>query len=203
MNDKTAEYINILGRFCGKRDVPALDHDSLSGRYQIDKADVMVLFGGSILAGGDVLARAIRDEIASCYIIVGGAGHTTESLRQRVHSEYSAIETAGLPEAEIFQRYLREVYGCKADLLETRATNCGNNITNLLELLDREQIRYGNIILCQDATMRRTGWTLPSVNTGRMSVLLTMLLTRLWYNGVVTGWPFRRRSTACGIWTGM
>ena len=115
MNDKTAEYINILGRFCGKRDVPALDHDSLSGRYQIDKADVMVLFGGSILAGGDVLARAIRDEIASCYIIVGGAGHTTESLRQRVHSEYPAIETAGLPEAEIFQRYLREVYGCEAD----------------------------------------------------------------------------------------
>ena len=34
MNDKTAEYINILGCFCGKRDVPALDHDSLSGRYQ-------------------------------------------------------------------------------------------------------------------------------------------------------------------------
>ena len=64
MNDKTAEYINILGRFCGKRDVPALDHDSLSGRYQIEKADVMVLFGGSILAGGDVLARAIRDQIA-------------------------------------------------------------------------------------------------------------------------------------------
>ena len=154
MNDKTAEYINILGRFCGKRDVPALDHDSLSGRYQIDKADVMVLFGGSILAGGDVLAHAIRDQIASCYIIVGGAGHTTESLRQRVHSEYPAIETAGLPEAEIFQRYLREVYGCKANLLETRSTNCGNNITNLLELLDREQIRYGNIILCQDATMQ-------------------------------------------------
>ena len=72
----------------------------------------------------------------------------------RVHSEYPAIETAGLPEAEIFQSYLREVYGYKADLLETRSTNCGNNITNLLELLDREQIRYGNIILCQDATMQ-------------------------------------------------
>ena len=154
MKSKTAEYINILGRFCGKRDIPALDHDCLFGKYQIHQADVMVLFGGSILAGGDVLARAIRDKAAACYVIVGGAGHTTESLRQRVHRAYPFIETGGLSAAEIFQRYLGQVHGCQADLLETRSTNCGNNIINLLALLDGKGIRYRNIILCQDATMQ-------------------------------------------------
>ena len=41
----------------------------------------MVLFVGNIIAGGDILAEAIQNEVAKKYIIVGGAGHTTETLR--------------------------------------------------------------------------------------------------------------------------
>ncbi|NSI66152.1 hypothetical protein, partial [Mediterraneibacter gnavus] len=41
----------------------------------------MVLFGGSIIAGGDILAEAIQNEVAKKNIIVGGAGNTTETLR--------------------------------------------------------------------------------------------------------------------------
>ena len=41
----------------------------------------MVLFGGNIIAGGDILAEAIQNEVAKKNIIVGGAGHTTETLR--------------------------------------------------------------------------------------------------------------------------
>lgn len=148
------EAINTLGRFCGKRDIDALDITLLYQKYGISKADVMVLFGGSILAGGDLLAKAIRDKIASTYIIVGGAGHTTETLRQLVSREYPSIETASLSEAETFQRYLQEVYGCHADYLETESTNCGNNITNLLALLREHHVRCNSIILCQDATMQ-------------------------------------------------
>ena len=37
----------------------------------------MVLFGGSIIAGGDILAEAIQNEVAKKNIIVGGA----ETLR--------------------------------------------------------------------------------------------------------------------------
>ena len=43
----------------------------------------MVLFGGSIIAGGDILAEAIQNEVAKKNIIVGGAGHTTETLRNK------------------------------------------------------------------------------------------------------------------------
>lgn len=148
------EAINTLGAFCGKRDVETLDHKLLYQKYGIHKADVMVLFGGSILAGGDVLAKAIREEIARTFIIVGGAGHTTETLRQQVRREYPSIDASGLSEADIFQRYLQEVYGCHADYLETESTNCGNNITNLLALLRERRIRFDSIILCQDATMQ-------------------------------------------------
>lgn len=53
----TAERINILGGFCGKRDIPDLTQHSLKNKYGIEKADVFVLFGGSILEGGNVLAQ--------------------------------------------------------------------------------------------------------------------------------------------------
>lgn len=155
MNTEIANNINILGRFCGLRDINELSREKLLECYGIRQADVMVLFGGSILAGGDILAEAIKNDIAKKYIIVGGAGHTTETLRQTIHQEYPEIETTDLPEAIIFQRYLKTVYGCKADYLETQSTNCGNNITYLLDLLREENIGFKNIILSQDATMQR------------------------------------------------
>lgn len=60
-----------------------------------------------------------------------------------------------VPEAKVFQAYLTQRYNCCADYLETESTNCGNNITYLLELLKKEAIPFQNIILCQDATMQR------------------------------------------------
>ena len=85
MKRSTADAINVLGQFCGMRDVERLDSAALLAKYSIPQADVFVLFGGSILAGGDLLAQAMKDRIAKAYVIVGGAGHTTEALRQKVH----------------------------------------------------------------------------------------------------------------------
>lgn len=110
--------INILGKFCGKRDIEELSGQQLKEKYSFKKADVFVLFGGSILAGVGVLAKAVQENIAKNYVIVGGVGHTTEALRQRVHEEYPVIETAGLSEAEVFDRYLKEIYHCDVDIPE-------------------------------------------------------------------------------------
>ena len=150
-----ASNINTLGLFCGIRDVEGLSSQALHVQYGFEQADVMVLFGGSILCGGDVLAQAIRDRVAKRYILVGGAGHTTPELRRRVHTLYPDIFTEALPEAAVFSAYLRKKYGLAADYLETESTNCGNNITYLLDLLDRERVPCRSIILTQDATMQR------------------------------------------------
>lgn len=90
----------------GKRDISSLTTDAIKCKYGIEQADLMVLFGGSIICGGDVFAEAIKNRIAQKYIIVGGAGHTTESLRKKVHTDFPHIETDGLTEAEIFQACL-------------------------------------------------------------------------------------------------
>ncbi len=155
MQERIADCINMLGRFCGPRDLPELTGAALKSKYSMEQADVMVLFGGSILCGGDVLADAMIKNVAKKYIIVGGAGHTTETLRMKMREEYPALETAGRSEAEIFESYIEYRYGLHADFLECRSTNCGNNITYLLELLEKNQIPFQSIILCQDAAMQR------------------------------------------------
>ena len=63
-NEQTARDINTLGAFCGRRDLPALTRSAVRQACGADRVDVMVLFGGSILAGGDLLADALRQCIA-------------------------------------------------------------------------------------------------------------------------------------------
>jgi uncharacterized SAM-binding protein YcdF (DUF218 family) len=153
--EMTAKNMNILGDYCGKRDLKELTQEELEKNYGFPQADVMVLFGGSILCGGDIMAQAIQNQVAKTYIIVGGAGHTTETFRQKMHKECPDIETAHLAEAEIFEAYLEKHHHVKADLLETESTNCGNNITYLYRLMKQHNIPCHSIILSQDATMQR------------------------------------------------
>lgn len=160
--------LNVLARFLGQRDLPLLSRNGVAvanagaaaGTDDVAVAstqvDVAVLFGGSILAGGEVLADAMRADVARTYVIVGGAGHTTETLRERARAIWPRIDVApGAAEAVIFDAYLREYHGMSADLLETRSTNCGNNITYLLELLESKGITAESFLLMQDATMMR------------------------------------------------
>lgn len=152
---KTADHLNTLGHFCGMRDVPALTQTELKNTYGITQADIMVLFGGSILAGADVLAQAMQHDIAKKYVIVGGAGHTTDTLRKQIRAVIPSPDTTHMPEAELFAAYLKHRYQLTPDLLECASTNCGNNITYLLDLLNHEHLPFHSIILTQDATMQR------------------------------------------------
>ncbi|GAA0460992.1 hypothetical protein Ade02nite_15410 [Paractinoplanes deccanensis] len=134
-----AAAVNTLVRFCARRDVP----EPVSGT-----ADVAILFGGTILAGADVFAAAMRAGAAGHYMIVGGRGHTTEALRR-------ALGASSGTEAALLDHYLRQRYGVAADLLEQESTNCGNNVTNALSLLRASGVRHDRLLLMQDATMQQ------------------------------------------------
>ena len=163
MDKKISEYeiancINVLGNFCGKRDIDELTAFELMKKYGVEKADVMVLFGGSILAGGDILANAMKNDVAKKYVIVGGRGHTTASLEEQFYKLYPDSDKnsilSEISEAEIFRNYLKHKYNLQPDFLEIHSTNCGNNITNLLKLLKEKNITFKNTIISQDATMQ-------------------------------------------------
>ena len=153
----TAKYINVLGNFCGKRDIDNLSQAELKCKFGIEKVDIAILFGGSIIAGGDVLAETMQKQLAKKYMIVGGAGHTTQTLRDTIKSLYpdlNIVNDENLSEAECFARYLNLKYKLTVDLLETKSTNCGNNITFCLDMLAKNGIAVKSILFIQDSTMQ-------------------------------------------------
>lgn len=151
----TAQDINMLAQFCGTRDLPVLTKQALQQQYGMDQVDVMVLFGGSILAGGDLLAKAMQEGIAKHYVIVGGVGHTTQTLRDQMQIINPDWDTTDQPESALFAQYLQCKYHLQPDWIETQSTNCGNNITLLLELLQQHDVECHSILLSQDASMQR------------------------------------------------
>ena len=150
-----ATHINTLAAFCGPRDLPALNPQAIAAVTGNPQVDLLVLFGGSLLCGGDVLANAMLQNVAKHSMIVGGAGHTTESLCRAAQAACPGLVTDGLTEADIFGHYVARNYGLTVDLLEKQSTNCGNNITFCLELLRQKSITPQSIIFMQDATMQR------------------------------------------------
>jgi DUF218 domain-containing protein len=145
---RLAQQINVLARFCGRRDVEALDRLA-------EPADVLVLFGGSPLAGGDVLAEAVRRGTARHYMIVGGEGHTTDALRARVRAELPSLDPQHTAEADLFAAYLEHRHGLRVPLLERESTNCGSNVELCLRLLRERGVPHARLVLVQDATMQQ------------------------------------------------
>ncbi|MEC1524512.1 ElyC/SanA/YdcF family protein [Neobacillus niacini] len=151
---KMTENINILSDFLGKRDIDTLTSKALEEKYQIPQTDLLILFGGSIAYGCDVVGKAISNHIAKNFMIVGGEGHTTETLRREIHSAYPELVTAGKTESEIMSDYIKRKYNIDNILLERNSTNCGNNITYALEVMKENNLYPNNIIIVQDSTMQ-------------------------------------------------
>jgi uncharacterized SAM-binding protein YcdF (DUF218 family) len=149
-----AAHLNTLVGFCAVRDVGVLSRDAVTEAAG-GRVDVAVLFGGSILAGGDLFARAVTDDIAARFMIVGGEGHSTDALRAAMRRRMDWNDVAGETEAALFDRYLRERYGIRVDLLEHESTNCGSNVRNALGLLTAERVPHRRILIIQDASMQR------------------------------------------------
>ncbi|MBP3941434.1 MAG: YdcF family protein, partial [Christensenellaceae bacterium] len=62
MKNMLKDKIQVLADFLGKRDIPQLKKEELQKKYCFEKADVFVLFGGSIIEGAKVFAQAKQND---------------------------------------------------------------------------------------------------------------------------------------------
>ncbi|HEY0186227.1 MAG TPA: ElyC/SanA/YdcF family protein [Cellulomonas sp.] len=211
-----AEAIGVLAAFCGVRDVPDLRDRRAVEAAAGGRVDVAILFGGSILAGAEVMAAVVQDGLATTSMIVGGEGHTTAALRahaarvlgdlgaagaDRGAGELADGDLAGPAEAEIFDRYLRERFGVRVDLLERESTNCGSNVARALTALEDAGVAHERVLLIQDATMQRrmaAVWQQQDpgarvLNHAAYVAPVTMVDGRLAYRRTPLGmWPVER-----------
>ncbi|MGP4116064.1 ElyC/SanA/YdcF family protein [Levilactobacillus zymae] len=144
-----ADALNVLADYLGPRDVPELTRAALN-----EPLDAIILFGGSILAGDSVFHEAMAHQAANHYLIAGGRGHTTPTLRAQLSKR--GFDFLGDPsEALMHQRYLEYTYVDHIRLLETESTNCGSNVANSLAILQAHDIPVKRLGIIQDATMQR------------------------------------------------
>lgn len=152
--EEIARNLNLLGSFCGKRDLQSLTQEEMERVCGQRRADCMILFGGSIPCGGDVAAQAYQYDLAKYFLIAGGEGHTTESLRQKFHQAFWDMEVTGKMEADIYAEYLYRQYGIMPDWLERDSTNCSSNAANAFTILRQQQIFPRTLLVIHDATMQ-------------------------------------------------
>jgi DUF218 domain len=113
--------------------------------------DLMLLFGGSLPPTWQVAATAVKAGEVGTLMLVGGRGHTTDALLAALGRDPSEDTT----EAELMAEWFRDVHGIDDVLLETRSTNCGDNVTLAEEVAERKGLRPGTVALVQDPTMQR------------------------------------------------
>jgi uncharacterized SAM-binding protein YcdF (DUF218 family) len=150
-----ADAANTLTRFLGVRDLPELSPQTLQSKYGIKQADVLILFGGTIPFGCDVAATVWKRGVARHLMVVGGIGHTTQSLRAKFKARFPDMETNDKAEAEMIANYLSRKYDIHDILLETKSTNCGNNVTYALAKLKEAAIPAKSLIIMQEPSMQR------------------------------------------------
>lgn len=153
--DETAEKINILGDFLSRRDISALTTEEIKNKYNVEKADIIILFGGSIIQGWDIAAKAFKSGTAGQILISGGIGHTTNELWHVISENFPDIDALNRPEADIIADYFKLIHGIDKPLIENQSTNCGNNVTFALNVLKEKSILPKNIIIIQDSTMQQ------------------------------------------------
>jgi hypothetical protein len=145
----------------GPSEQALLDHlDTIAAWLALEdpwpgRVDLMLLFGGSMPPTWKIAVDAVTAGEVGTLMVVGGRGHTTEALLTTMGLDPTSSQTQTTPEAEVIAAWLRDVHGIEDVLLETRSTNCGNNITLAEQVAAQHGLRPRTVALVQDPTMQR------------------------------------------------
>jgi uncharacterized SAM-binding protein YcdF (DUF218 family) len=117
------------------------------------RADVTLLFGGSLPDTWDQAAEAVRNGDTESLVLVGGVGHTTDALRRVLRDR--GLPSGGRTEADLMAAYLRQRHGLTDLLVERASTNCGENVAFARDLVRDAGLGPRSVALMQDPTMQR------------------------------------------------
>ena len=156
-----ARDFNTLAEFLARRDVPQMSAAALQQAIGAPRAEMVLLFGGSLPEGCRLAGQLWQAGLARKVMTIGGVGHTTAAFLERFESALPAGHSA--TEGECMKEYLQSAFAIpEEDLLVERAsTNCGENVRFALRILQEQNALPASAIVLHDSTMqRRIGATL-------------------------------------------
>ena len=156
-----ARDFNTLAEFLARRDVPCLDAAALQKILGAPRAEMVLLFGGSLPEGCRLAGQLWQAGLARKVMTIGGVGHTTAAFLERFESALPAGHSA--TEGECMKEYLQSAFAIPEEdlLVENASTNCGENVHFALSILREKNALPASAIVLHDSTMqRRIGATL-------------------------------------------
>ena len=156
-----ARDFNTLAELLARRDVPCLDAAALQKILGVPRAEMVLLFGGSLPEGCRLAGQLWQAGLARKVMTIGGVGHTTAAFLERFESALPAGHSA--TEGECMKEYLQSAFGTPDEdlLVENASTNCGENVRFALQILQEQNALPASAIVLHDSTMqRRIGATL-------------------------------------------
>lgn len=126
-------------------------HASAGGHF-----DMVILAGNAILSTAAKAFEAAKTA-QTPVLITGGIGHSTALLAEAVAQRYVGIEVYERPEAVILRDIAVRFFGLDKHqaLVESAATNCGENASFSRRVLDELGLRPSVVLLVQDPLMQR------------------------------------------------
>ena len=133
-----ARNFNTLAEFLARRDVPRLDAAALQNALGAPRADMVLLFGGSLPEGCRLAGQLWQQGLARKVMTIGGVGHTTAAFLERFESALPAGHSA--TEGECMKEYLQSAFGVPEEdlLVGSASANCGENVRFALRILQEQ-----------------------------------------------------------------
>jgi uncharacterized SAM-binding protein YcdF (DUF218 family) len=158
MEEQQIEDINIIASFLAKRDINELNQKELRDKFNMDKADLLILLGNAMPYTAELTAKALKDGISKNIMVVGGIGHSTGYLYDNIrsHPVYSQVFVDGRAEGDILKEIMVRYSGVEESnvIVENQSTNCGSNAVEALKLAMEYSFNVQSVILIQDPTMQ-------------------------------------------------
>lgn len=157
-NFKIIDSVNKISNFLAARDVNILNKEEMLKIFGVEKVDLLILLGNSILYTIQLAAESYKNGLCDKLMIVGGIGHSTEILRNNVknHKNFKDIKVDGRAEADIIYDIMTIHYGLAEEdlIIENKSTNCGANAIEALKVIKNVGLNPKRIILIQDPSMQ-------------------------------------------------
>jgi len=152
------DEINLIADFLARRDLEKLSKDALINKFQVPKADLLILLGNSDVQSAFLAGQALIGQLTDKLLICGGKGHSTSFLISNVQQDvtHSNVQTDARSEAEILYQIMMNNFSIDPEkvFLETVSTNCGSNAHEALRVVKDQDLKHSMVILVQDATMQ-------------------------------------------------
>lgn len=132
--------------------------------HRIDKADIIFVLGSHDLRVADYAAKLFLDDYAPQVVFSGGIAHKQDLLETPWEK----------PEAEIFAKRAVQLGVPETKiLLETQATNCGENVRYVDDILKAENIPFASVIAVQKPYMERRTYATIKIHWPDKEVMVT------------------------------